>query len=188
MTKRLKFMNSEKVHHTRFFSMTTLKPAKNRVQPEKKNTTNPSSPLVGSKALSGGGSPDQKLFSMTLDEVVKEPEYCSMFLAFLENMNASEGLEFLICLESLRSNETAADADPEELMKEANFMCEMFIQEGSEKELNLSGLTRETIESKLASADAASVKNPSTFFQEARIEVFNMLGTHLYSQWLSSLH
>jgi len=183
------FRNQEKPRHghARFFSTSTLKATKPNAS-QKKVSTNPSSPVVG-KSPTSAGSPEQRVFSMTLEEVVKEPDLCGMFMAFLERMNATEGLEFLIKLESLRMHEAQAGGEGSaDLIKEALSMCEEFIREGAEKELNLSRSTRETIEANLVAPEAASNPNPSVLFQEARVEVFNMLGTNMYSLWLSSLH
>jgi len=175
--------------HARFFSMSTLKTGKPNSNPDaqKKVSTGPSSPLCGNKSWVSG-VPDQRVFNMTLEEVVKEPELCMLFMNYLEHLNASEGLEFLVYLDKLRTHEEEPGVCHPELLEEAAFICEEFIREGSEKELNISGLTRVSIEKKLASTDAASIAKPSVIFQEARIEVYNMLGTNMYSQWLSSLH
>jgi len=189
-TTRHSFRGSDKprIGHARFFSTSTSKLMKPEGHPEaeKKVNTNPSSPVVGK--YSSPSTPDLRASSMTLEEVVKDPELCKMFMEYLERLNASEGLEFLVKLESLRGYEGEPGINPMLLHKKAEAMCEQFIREGSEKELNLSHFTREAIEAKIAAPDASSLAKPSDIFQEARVEVFNMLGTNMYSQWVASLH
>jgi len=183
------FRNGEKPRsgHTRFFSMSTLKTNKTQQQQQKKGGTGPSSPLFGKKPFPSS-SPDGQVFSMTLEDVVKEPEICMMFLEYLERQNASEGLEFLIKLEALRNREISPGVNLADLHKEASSMYEEFIREGSDKELNLSRSVRDEIEAKLCAPGASSIEKPSTLFQEANVEVFQMLGTNMYSQWLATLH
>jgi len=183
---------SEKVRHghNRFFSLSMLKPAKNGSgTPKKGSSSNPPSPMCGKKnPSSDSSSPDPRLTAMTLEEVVKDSELSALFMAYLEKMSAAEGLEFLIRLETLKKHEVIPGINTYSLHEEALIMYEFYIREGAQKELNLSSSTRDDIETKLTAPKAEQLKQPSLVFQEARIEVFNMLGTNLYSQWIASLH
>jgi len=176
--------------HNRFFSLSVLKPLKitTPFSPRKSPSSNPASPMNSRRLSASGTPPDLRVSSMTLEQVVRDPELSGMFMSFLERKNATEGLEFLMRLEAMKTHETIPDIDTYSLHEEALILYEFYIREGAQYELNLSSCTREEVETKLTAPKAEQLKQPSAIFQEARIEVYNMLGTDMYSQWIASLN
>jgi len=169
--------------HGHVFSLSILKGSRSgsTAFQRRGSGSNPASPLCGRTPV------DERLFSMTLEDVLKDADLSAMFMSFLERKAATEGLEFLLRLEKLKSHEAQQGVDPYSLHEEAIIMYEFYIREGAQNELNLSSSTREDIETKLLAPKAEQLTEPSVLFKDARVEVFNMLGTNLYSQWLASL-
>ena len=184
-----------RLSHARFFSL-------NRLKPLRSGGSTPTPRAVRSPLLSplfaGAPSPrrpaavvgaqNARVFTMSLEEVVREPDLCAQFYEYLQRLNASEGLEFLVRLESLHAREAEPGASPARLHRKACAMVQRFICEGAELELNLSSTTRAAIVAQLTAPGADTRPAPSEVFQEARVEVLNMLGSTLYGQWIASLH
>lgn len=180
----------------RFFSLNVLRPLKTGSSSAATPRTVRSpllSPLFGAapaprRPAAVVDEQNARVFTMTLDEVVREPDLCAQFYEYLQRLNASEGLEFLVRLESLRAHEAEPGASPARLHRRALAMVRRFICEGAELELNLSSATRDAIVARLTEPGADTLLAPSEVFQEARVEVLNMLGSSLYGQWIASLH
>lgn len=183
----------------RFFSLNVLRPLKTGSSSSSSAATPRTvrspllSPLFGAapaprRPAAVVDEQNARVFTMTLDEVVRAPDLCAQFYEYLQRLNASEGLEFLVRLESLRAHEAEPGASPARLHRRALAMVRRFICEGAELELNLSSATRDAIVARLTEPGADTLLAPSEVFQEARVEVLNMLGSTLYAQWIASLH
>lgn len=179
----------------RFFSLNVLRPLKTSSSAATPRTVRSPllSPLFGAapaprRPAAVVDEQNARVFTMTLDEVVRAPDLCAQFYEYLQRLNASEGLEFLVRLESLRAHEAEPGASPARLHRRALAMVRRFICEGAELELNLSSATRDAIVARLTEPGADTLLAPSEVFQEARVEVLNMLGSSLYGQWIASLH
>ena len=184
-----------RLSHARFFSLNVLKPL--RAGSSGATPRAPPSPLLSPlfgaapsprRPAAVVGAHDARVFTMSLEEVVREPDLCAQFYEHLQRLNASEGLEFLVRLEALHAREAEPGASPARLHRRALAMVERFISEGAELELNLSSATRSAIVARLTAPGADALPAPSEAFQEARVEVLNMLGSTLYAQWIASLH